>query len=106
MYLQPRNLIKAIPGINFQEMQRTKEFSWCCGSGAGIKTYAPTLAVQIAEERLKEADSRLIISTCPYCESNLEDAGASIIDLAELYAKLLQSGAATETTSESLKILS
>ena len=103
VYLQPRNLIKAIPGINFQEMQRTKEFSWCCGSGAGIKTYAPKLAVQIAEERLKEADSRLIISTCPYCESNLKDAGASVIDLAELYAELLQSGAATETTSESLK---
>jgi heterodisulfide reductase subunit D len=68
VYIQPRNLIKAIPKIDFEEMQRNKEFSWCCGSGAGIKIYEPQLAVKIAEERAKEADGRLIISTCPYCE--------------------------------------
>ena len=101
VYIQPRNLIRAIPGIDFKEMQRNKEFAWCCGSGAGIKTYEPELAVRIAQERLKEADGRLIISTCPYCEANLKDAGADVVDLAELYAELLQTGVAAEESSGS-----
>lgn len=103
VYIQPRNLIKAIPDIDFQEMMRTKEFSWCCGSGAGIKTYEPQLALKIAQERLTDTDDRLIISTCPYCEANLRDAGAEVIDLAELYADILQSGVAVELTSEHLE---
>jgi heterodisulfide reductase subunit D len=92
VYMEPRNLIRAIPGIDFKEMGRHKEFSWCCGSGAGIKTYDPALAVTIARGRLEEADGRLVISTCPYCEGNLKDAGAEVIDLVELYADLLEGG--------------
>jgi len=103
VYIQPRNLIKAIPGTDFQEMQCNKEFSWCCGSGAGIKTYELQLAVKIAQKRLQEADNRLIISTCPYCEANLKDAGADVVDLVELYADLLQSGITAEKPSEPLE---
>ncbi|MBU7010417.1 MAG: (Fe-S)-binding protein [Theionarchaea archaeon] len=104
VYIQPRNLIKAIPGIDFQEMRRNKEFAWCCGSGAGIKTYDPHLAVTIAKERRSEADGRLIISACPYCEANLKDAGAQVVDLAELYAQLLQPGMVSEAESEYLEL--
>ncbi|MBU7032194.1 MAG: (Fe-S)-binding protein [Theionarchaea archaeon] len=92
VYMEPRNLIRAIPDIDFKEMERHKEFSWCCGSGAGIKTYGPALAVTIARGRLDEAHGRLIISTCPYCEGNLQDAGAEVIDIIELYADLLEGG--------------
>jgi Fe-S oxidoreductase len=102
VYIQPRNLIKAIPQIDFEEMQRNKEFSWCCESGAGIKTYEPQLAVRIAEERVKEANGRIIISTCPYCEANLKDAGGACIDLVELYAQVLQSGRSEKEESEYL----
>ena len=102
VYIEPRNLIRAIPGIDFKEMERNREFSWCCGSGAGIKTYDPSLAVTIARDRLDEAEGRLIISTCPYCEGNLKDAGAEVIDLAELYAELLEEGTATEESSHAL----
>lgn len=104
VYIQPRNLIKAIPGVDFEDMGRNREFAYCCGSGAGMKTYNPQLAVKIAEERLKEADGRLIISTCPYCEANLKDAGASVVDLAELYAELLQPGEMTEAASIHLEM--
>lgn len=104
VYIQPRNLINAIPGIDFQEMRRNKEFAWCCGSGAGIKTYDPHLAVTIAKERRSEADGRLIVSTCPYCEANLKDAGAQVVDLAELYAQLLQPGTVSEAESEYLEL--
>jgi Fe-S oxidoreductase len=103
IYIQPRTLIKAIPHIDFKEMPRNKEFSWCCGSGAGIKTYDPHLAVNIAKERVKEAEGRVIISTCPYCEANLKDGGAQVMDLAELYAQVLRPGAAVEKVSHSLE---
>jgi len=29
----PRNILKSIPGIEFKEMERIREYSWCCGSG-------------------------------------------------------------------------
>lgn len=103
IYIQPRTLIKAIPGIDFKEMPRNREFSWCCGSGAGIKTYDPQLAVSIARERVEEAEGRLILSTCPYCEGNLRDGGATVMDIAELYAELLKPGAVEETVSDALK---
>lgn len=104
VYLQPRNLIRAIPGIDFEEMARTKEYARCCGSGAGIKTYNPQLAVQMAKERLEEANGRLIISTCPYCEANLRDAGAEVQDLAQVYADLLQPGSTSETASQYVEL--
>lgn len=99
VYMPPRNLIKAIPDIDFKEMQRTKEFSWCCGSGAGIKTYDPALAVNIAKGRVQEAQTRLILSACPYCEANLKDADAQVMDIVEVYADILTPGSAVQKTS-------
>ena len=75
-YEPPRNIIKAIPGVSLVEMERIKEYAWCCGSGAGSKSAYPDFALAVAKERVEEAETTgasAIVSACPWCEANLSD---------------------------------
>jgi len=77
VYDAPRNVLKAIPGIELVEMPRARENAWCCGSGGGVKSGYSDWAVEIAGERLKEAEKlgvQAIVSACPFCWRNLSDA--------------------------------
>jgi Fe-S oxidoreductase len=75
-YEPPRNILKSIPGIKLVEMERIKEYSWCCGSGGGAKSAYPDFALATAKERIEEAEATgagTIVSSCPWCEANLTD---------------------------------
>lgn len=75
----PRNLIRSIPGLELLEMERVREYSWCCGSGGGVKSAFPDFALWSAEERIEEARStgaEALVTCCPWCEKNLRDAVA------------------------------
>lgn len=77
VYDSPRNVLKAIPGIELVEMPRTRETAWCCGSGGGVKSGYGDWSVEVANERIKEAEKlgvEAIVSACPFCWRNLEDA--------------------------------
>jgi Fe-S oxidoreductase len=76
VYEAPRNILKAIPGLKLVEMERIKEYAWCCGSGGGAKSAYPDFALATAKERIEEAEatgSGTIVTSCPWCESNLID---------------------------------
>jgi Fe-S oxidoreductase len=73
----PRNIIQSIPGMELLEMERRREYSWCCGSGGGVKSAFPEFALWSAEERLEEAKAtgaEALVTCCPWCEKNLKDA--------------------------------
>ncbi|MDH4122630.1 MAG: (Fe-S)-binding protein [Thermoplasmata archaeon] len=77
----PRNVIKAIPGIELVEMDYNKEMAHCCGAGGGYKSAFNYSAESIAAKRVKEAEevgAELIITSCPFCQVNL-NAGAKNI---------------------------
>jgi len=77
VYDAPRNIIKAIPGIEFLEMNRSRENSWCCGAGGGVKSAYKEWAVEISTERIEEAEEigcEILLSACPFCKTNLQDA--------------------------------
>ncbi|MEI6125230.1 MAG: heterodisulfide reductase-related iron-sulfur binding cluster [Pseudomonadota bacterium] len=76
IYEEPRNILKAIPGIRLIEMERIKDQAWCCGAGAGVRTAYPEHAFRIASERIEEAKAtgaEAIATCCPYCEQSLSD---------------------------------
>jgi Fe-S oxidoreductase len=76
IYNSPRNLLNKIPGLNFVEMERIKEYSYCCGAGGGVKSAFPEFALRTAKTRIEEAEStgaEIIISACPFCSTNLND---------------------------------
>jgi Fe-S oxidoreductase len=73
----PREVIKSIPGINLVEMDRIKEYSWCCGAGGGVLEAYPDLALWTANERIEEAKAtgaEAIVTACPWCERSFKDA--------------------------------
>jgi Fe-S oxidoreductase len=76
IYEEPRNILKAIPGIKLVEMERIKDQAWCCGAGGGVRAAYPDLAFKCAEERIEEAKetgAEALVTCCPYCEQNLAD---------------------------------
>jgi len=77
-YDPARNLLHAIPGLQVEEMERRKDQAWCCGAGGGVKDAFNDFALWTARERIIEAQettgAEAIISACPYCKENFEDA--------------------------------
>ena len=96
MYDVPRDIVKAIPGLNLVEMYRIREYAWCCGAGGGVKEAYPDFALWTATERLKEAQdvgAEALVSACGWCKRNFNDAIAEtghklkamdIIDLVQM----------------------
>jgi len=77
IYDPPRNVLKAIPGIKLVEMERIREYSWCCGAGGGVKSAFPEFANWSARERVEEAKTTgadTLVTACPWCELNLTEA--------------------------------
>jgi len=77
VYEPPRDVLKAIPGLELVEMERIREASWCCGAGGGVKDAYPEFSSWTAGERIEEAMStgaEAIVSACPWCKKNFMDA--------------------------------
>jgi heterodisulfide reductase subunit D len=74
----PRNVLKAIPGLQLIEMKTEREDAQCCGAGGGFKSAFNNMAEEVAAERVKqfvEAGAEVIATSCPFCQVNL-NAGA------------------------------
>jgi len=93
IYEPPRNILKAIPGLDLVEMERIREYAWCCGAGGGVVDAYPNFSAWTANERITEATStgaQAIVSACPWCERNFLDAisrakgGLKVYDVIEL----------------------
>ena len=77
VYETPREVLKAISGIELVEMPRNEENAFCCGGGGGVPIAFPDFALWTSTERLDEAKStgaEAIVSCCPFCESNFRQA--------------------------------
>ena len=77
VYDAPRNVLKAIPGVELVEMERIKEGAWCCGAGGGAREGYPKFSEWTAGERIEEAESTgadALVTACPWCERNFIDA--------------------------------
>jgi len=95
IYEAPREILKMMPGVKFVEMKRIRDASWCCGAGGGVKSGFPELAVEIAKDRIKEAEETgadYLVTACPFCIMNLQDAKEAlgskirVLDIVELVA--------------------
>jgi Fe-S oxidoreductase len=96
VYGPPRELLAAIPGITLSEMDRKREYAWCCGAGGGVKESNPDYAEWTARERLAEAEgtgATALVTACLGCEKNFNDArgerdnSLEIYDIVELLAR-------------------
>jgi Fe-S oxidoreductase len=98
VYDPPRDVLKSIPGVELVEMERIREYSWCCGAGGGVREAYPEYSNWTAHERIVEAmatGAEALVSACPWCERNFVDAiealGGSmkVYDIVDLAQKAL-----------------
>ena len=95
IYDDPRDVLDAIPGLKRVEMTRCRDRSFCCGGGGLMLFYEPKEDSEWACMRVKmaaEAGANVMVTACPFCMVNIEDAikvagmegKMTAIDLAEL----------------------
>jgi len=78
LYDDPRTAIDAVPGLKRVEMESDcRDRSFCCGGGGLMLFYEPeedqrmgVLRVEMA----KKAGANVIVTACPFCLVNIEDA--------------------------------
>ena len=69
-------ILNKIPRLELIEMERIKEYAYCCGAGAGVKSAFPEMALNTSKSRIREAEDTgadIIVSACPFCSTNLKD---------------------------------
>jgi Fe-S oxidoreductase len=76
VYAPPRELLASLPGVEYAEMERSKEKSFCCGAGGARMWMEETLGTRINTNRTEEAlatgADRIAIG-CPFCKVMLSD---------------------------------
>jgi Fe-S oxidoreductase/FAD/FMN-containing dehydrogenase len=97
VYDEPREVIKAIPGIQYEEMAHNRQEGHCCGSVLTL-IKDPLVAYEIGKDRLDEAeeiDADGVLALCPCCEFQLrvskdkKNLPVEIHDLAAFACKAL-----------------
>jgi Fe-S oxidoreductase len=95
IYDDPRDVLDAIPGLKRVEMMRSRDRSFCCGGGGLMLFYEPKEDQRMGVKRVQmaaEAGADVMVTACPFCMVNIEDAikvaglegKMTAIDLAEL----------------------
>ena len=100
---EPRTLLKAIPGLTFKELDRSRERSLCCEGGGGrmwVESSSET-GQRLAEVRVQDAvelGAEILATACPFCVLTLEDAVKTsgheekirVMDVMELLAEAIE----------------
>ncbi|ALS77763.1 hypothetical protein AUO94_03480 [Planococcus kocurii] len=76
VYDAPREILKAIEGVELVEMKRNREDGMCCGAGGGMMWMEEDVGhrVNVARtEQALEVSPTMISSGCPYCLTMLSD---------------------------------
>lgn len=86
-YDAPREVLKAIPGVELKEMARNKEKSLCCGMGGGNMWYEIHEGSDMVENRLKhvgETKAYKLATSCSFCMINFHSGKGKVKETQEL----------------------
>jgi heterodisulfide reductase subunit D len=96
IWKEPREILRAIPGLRFEDVDRVTQWSYCSGAGGGLAVEKPELTAAISARRLSHAvklDIDTLVSACPWSERPLTEAGddvdVDVLDIHELLATSL-----------------
>lgn len=98
VYDAPREILKAIPGVELVEMERNRDEAMCCGAGGGLMWMEEHVGNRINVARTEQAlatNPTVISAGCPYCLTMLSDGtkakevedSVGTYDVAELLEK-------------------
>jgi len=98
---EPRQILRAIKGIELVETEWTNgEWATCCGGGGGFEAVFPELSQILATNRAKElleTGAEIIVTHCPGCIMQLKTglkelkaSGVEVLDLAQIVAMAME----------------
>ena len=100
---EPRQILRAIEGVVFNDVERCKEeWSTCCGGGGGFEVIFPEISHIIAANRVQEllkTGASIIVTSCPGCLIQLREGvkklkakEVKVMDMAQLLRSALPEG--------------
>jgi heterodisulfide reductase subunit D len=96
IWKEPREILRAIPGLEFKDVDRVTQWSYCSGGGGGLPIEKPELTAAISGRRMEHAaelEVDTLVSACPWSERPLSAAGADrsidVVDIHEILAESL-----------------
>ncbi len=105
-YKAPRQVLKAIPGISFKEMNQSKENAFCCGGGGGnfftdILGGGEDSPNRVRARQAAETGAQILAVACPQCAKMLADgvkaeplaSDISVMDIAEILLQGMEENA-------------
>jgi heterodisulfide reductase subunit D len=95
VWQSPRELLRAIPGLTFVDVDHVTQWSYCSGAGSNLFVEKPELTAEISRRRIaraKELDGvDTLVSACPWSERPLTEQGdaqgVEVYDIFELVAE-------------------
>jgi heterodisulfide reductase subunit D len=70
VYEAPREILRAIPGVQLVEMERNREQCKCCGGGGDLEMVNPDLSAALAQakiEEIKATGAEMVVTACQQC---------------------------------------
>jgi heterodisulfide reductase subunit D len=70
VYEAPREILRAIPGVELIEMDGNREECKCCGGGGNLEMVRPELSAALAQakiEEIKATGAEMVITACQQC---------------------------------------
>lgn len=92
----PREILRAIPGIVFKDVDHVTQWAFCSGAGGGLAVAKPELTEEISRRRMEKAAELgvdTLVSACVWSERPLaargseRDPSIDVMDLMELVAE-------------------
>lgn len=77
IYDDPRKAIDTIDGLTRVELEKSRDRSFCCGGGGLMLFYEPEEETRMGVLRVNmaaEAGANVIVTACPFCLVNIQDA--------------------------------
>jgi heterodisulfide reductase subunit D len=99
IYDAPRNIIHAIPDIEFKEMAEIGDYALCCGGGGDVEMADADLVTAVSKRRLEQAqatEAKVILSACQQCKRTLtastrrEKVRMRVLDVVELVDRVIE----------------
>jgi Fe-S oxidoreductase len=101
-YDAPRRILQSIPGIDFIEMEQSRDNAFCCGGGGGnfftdILGGGEESPSRIRVKQALQTGASIIAVACPQCAKMLDDAikveeledKVEVLDIAEIVGRAL-----------------
>lgn len=99
VYDAPREVLSAIPGLEFREMAMNGRDALCCGGGGDVETVDPDIPVGVSARRLAQVEdtgATYVASACQQCERTLQEGARKnririrAVDVVELLWRSIQ----------------